>query len=83
MLKICLVFWESERQYAYKRYAYKKKHVLAKSHQKVWFDNLKYITMITLKTLECFSYFWNLDDNDRMFENLIIIAIRTFEIETE
>ena len=24
MLKICLVFWESERQYAYKRYAYKK-----------------------------------------------------------
>ena len=28
MLKICLVFWESEPQYAYKRYAYKKKHVL-------------------------------------------------------
>ena len=27
MLKICLVFWESEPQYAYKRYAYKKKHV--------------------------------------------------------
>ena len=25
MLKICLVFWESEPQYAYKRYAYKKK----------------------------------------------------------
>ena len=24
MLKICLVFWESEPQYAYKRYAYKK-----------------------------------------------------------
>ena len=22
MLKICLVFWESEPQYAYKRYAY-------------------------------------------------------------
>ena len=31
MLKICLVFWESEPQYAYKRYAYKKKHVVAKS----------------------------------------------------
>ena len=28
MLKICLVFWESEPQYAYKRYAYKKKHVV-------------------------------------------------------
>ena len=27
MLKICLVFWKSEPQYAYKRYAYKK-HVL-------------------------------------------------------
>ena len=25
MLKICLVFWESEPQYAYKLYAYKKK----------------------------------------------------------
>ena len=25
MLKICLVFWESEPKYAYKRYAYKKK----------------------------------------------------------
>ena len=25
MLKICIVFWESEPQYAYKRYAYKKK----------------------------------------------------------
>ena len=24
MLIICLVFWESELQYAYKRYAYKK-----------------------------------------------------------
>ena len=24
MLEICLVFWESEPQYAYKRYAYKK-----------------------------------------------------------
>ena len=25
MLKICLVFWKSEPQYAYKRYAYEKK----------------------------------------------------------
>ena len=24
MLKICLAFWKSEPQYAYKRYAYKK-----------------------------------------------------------
>ena len=28
MLQICLVFWTSEHQYAYKRYAYKKKHVV-------------------------------------------------------
>ena len=28
MLKICLVFWKSEPQYAYKLYAYKKKHVV-------------------------------------------------------
>ena len=27
MLRICLAFWKSEPQYAYKRYAYKKKHV--------------------------------------------------------
>ena len=26
--QICLVFWGSEPQYAYKRYAYKTKHVL-------------------------------------------------------
>ena len=24
MLRVCLVFWKSEPQYAYKRYAYKK-----------------------------------------------------------
>ena len=27
MLKICLVFWESEPQYAYKLHAYKKKNM--------------------------------------------------------
>ena len=27
MLKICLVFWKSEPQYAYKRYAYKRKNM--------------------------------------------------------
>ena len=31
MLKICLVFWESEPQYAYQRYAYKKKTCSAMS----------------------------------------------------
>ena len=30
MLKICLVFWKSEPQYAYKLHAYKKKHVCVK-----------------------------------------------------
>ena len=29
MLKICLVFWKSEPQYAYKRYAYKRKNMYA------------------------------------------------------
>ena len=29
MLKICLVFWKSEPQYAYKLYAYKKKTCMA------------------------------------------------------
>jgi len=28
MIKICLVFWKSEPRYAYKRYAYKKQHVI-------------------------------------------------------
>ena len=28
MLKICLVFWEPEPKYAYKRYAYKKTCIL-------------------------------------------------------
>ena len=28
MLRICLVFLKSEPQYAYKRYAYEKKHAL-------------------------------------------------------
>ena len=31
MLEICLAFWESKPQYAYKRYAYKKK-ILSKYH---------------------------------------------------
>ena len=34
MLKICLVFWKSEPQYAYKLYAYKKKHVFVLVVQK-------------------------------------------------
>ena len=29
MLKVCLVFWKSEPQYAYKRYAYKRKNMYA------------------------------------------------------
>ena len=27
MLRLCLVFWKSEPQYAYKRYAYKKNNM--------------------------------------------------------
>ena len=32
MLKICLVFWKSEHQYAYKRYANKRKNMYIYSH---------------------------------------------------
>ena len=35
MLKICLVFWESEPQYAYKRYAYKKKCILSQRYDDI------------------------------------------------
>ena len=31
MLKICLAFWESEPQYAYKRYACKRKNMYSKN----------------------------------------------------
>ena len=33
MLKICLVFWKSEPQYAYKHYAYNKKHVIKQERE--------------------------------------------------
>ena len=41
MLKICLVFWESEPQYAYKRYAYKKKRSPQAAHvpcRQIWVE---------------------------------------------
>ena len=41
MLKICLAFWKSEPQYAYKRYAYKKNTCI-------------YILLHQCKTLEKF-----------------------------
>ena len=46
MLKICLVFWISEPQYAYKRYAYKKKHVA-------------YISISVVLQFQFCSYWWN------------------------
>ena len=39
MLKICLVYWESEPQYAYKLYAYKKNMYLIASSQVQAFIN--------------------------------------------
>ena len=36
LIKICLVFWKAEPQYAYKRYAYKK-HVPRNKGQKFSF----------------------------------------------
>ena len=33
MLRICLVFWKSESEYAYKRYAYKKNMYLGARKQ--------------------------------------------------
>ena len=41
MLKRCLVFWESEPKYAYKPYAYKKKHVPLYAGNKVSFFSAK------------------------------------------
>ena len=35
MLKICLVFWDYVPQYAYKRYAYKKKTCREWSHSSI------------------------------------------------
>ena len=47
MLKVCLVFLKSEPQYAYKHYAYNKKHVIKqerereKSVKRLWhFENM-------------------------------------------
>ena len=34
MLKVCLVFWKSEPQYAYKHYAYNKKHVIKQERER-------------------------------------------------
>ena len=44
MLKICLVFWESEPQYACKRYAYKKNMYTIAHHQEFakWVLKLSY-----------------------------------------
>ena len=42
MLKICLVFWKSEPQYAYQRYAYKKKHVLPLSWSDICYCEYSY-----------------------------------------
>ena len=54
MLKICLVFWNSEPQYAYKLYAYKKNHVipqLAGEKSSNYFQNLCFIVSIKLSDL--------------------------------
>ena len=50
MLKICLVFWESEHQYAYKRYAYKKTCI-------PWLSNSSFVSLVFFDmSLEC-AYF--------------------------
>ena len=46
MLRICLVVWKSEPQYAYKRYAYKKKHVPLKSANNL-FEAIKLILLVS------------------------------------
>ena len=34
MLQICVAFWKSEPQYAYKHYAYNKKHVIKQERER-------------------------------------------------
>ena len=43
MLKICLVFWKSEPQYAYKLYANKKKHVWP--NVQFWLKNCHFLRL--------------------------------------
>ena len=50
MLKICLVFWESEPQYAYKRYAYKKKHVHVLKGAPLKHNSEPHFCILTVKT---------------------------------
>ena len=59
MLKICLVFCESEPQYAYKRYAYKKK-TCRSSPSKIKLGNLDqiYRTIESKKMLDRFLNFF-------------------------
>ena len=52
MLKICLVFWKSEPQYAYKRYAYKKTYMFPLQNAKNGFHQ----TLKVVKYLEKASY---------------------------
>ena len=73
MLKICLVFWKSEPQYAYKRYAYKKnmyndpethktKFVLPLSDQDGKFDQTAPGILAAIKgcfTKHTFSELWD------------------------
>ena len=40
MLKICLVFWKSETQYAYERYAYKKRVSIITWNFEFVFENI-------------------------------------------
>ena len=56
MLKMCLAFWKSEPQYAYKRYAYKKTCITPVNHN----NSLKELVTISphllnQNTLKCYN----------------------------
>ena len=53
MLEIGLVFWESEPQYAYKRYAYKKKEVFCAMCQLIQCITLYFVHFVPCTTVSC------------------------------
>ena len=68
MLKICLVFWTSEPQYAYKRYAYKKTCTRSKVLMSTTFEHMslriRCVTRnILVKTLRLLSILLNCANN--------------------
>ena len=57
MLKICLVFWKSEPQYAYKRYTYKKKCIIFSRHVLLSYNSISQVEVLIFSVSkgECYT----------------------------